>query len=281
MSIEDIILDHDRRGVSALRPYLPSDYCHQAAQFIQEHPGTTFIVTGFYIISAGKAETDGPPGAVALGKALQALGRGIVYVTDRYTAAIMQGLGGEDAEVIDFPIAGHEESQRFARELLERFQPPLVISTERCSPTSQGVYLNMRGVDISAYTAKVDYLFYEHPHTIGIGDGGNEIGMGNLAEVIPQVPSLPQHPAATRTTHLLVASVSNWGALGLVAALSQLVGRDLLPSLEEEAERIKQTVQLGAVDGMSTKPEYKVDSFSLEENGTILDRLHEAIGLLG
>ena len=277
MSIEDIILDHDRRNISALRPYLPADYCTQAARYIQEHAGTTFVINGFYIIGAGATETDGPPGAVAIGKALQALGRRVVYVTDRYTVDVMQGIVGRDVEVIDFPIVGHAESRSFAKELLERFQPSLLISTERCSLTSQGLYRNIHGVDISAYNAKVDYLFQQHLHSIGIGDGGNEIGMGNLVGVIPQMPSLPDDPAATRTTHLVIASVSNWGALGLVAAMSLVEGKNLLPSLEEEAERLKQTVDLGAVDGVTQGQVYKVDSFTLEENGAVLSRLHKVV----
>ena len=53
MTIEDIILDRDRRGISELRPYLSADYATQAAQLILDNPGTAFIVTGFYILDAG------------------------------------------------------------------------------------------------------------------------------------------------------------------------------------------------------------------------------------
>ena len=70
-SIEDIILDHDRRGVSALRPHSPPDFCDRAAGLILDNPGTAMIATGFYILSAGMVETDGPPGAIAIGDALQ------------------------------------------------------------------------------------------------------------------------------------------------------------------------------------------------------------------
>ena len=59
-TIEDIILDRDRRGISHLRPHLPSDYATQAAQLILDNPGVAIITTGFYILDAGHAETDGP-----------------------------------------------------------------------------------------------------------------------------------------------------------------------------------------------------------------------------
>ena len=47
-TIEDIILQQDKRGVSALRPHLPADYCSRAASYIMDHPGDAVIVTGYY-----------------------------------------------------------------------------------------------------------------------------------------------------------------------------------------------------------------------------------------
>ena len=44
-------------------------------------------MTGFYILAAEAAETDGPPGAIVIGNALQSIGYEVVYVTDRYTGA--------------------------------------------------------------------------------------------------------------------------------------------------------------------------------------------------
>ena len=104
MTIEDIILDRDGRGISHLRPHLPSDFVTQAAQTILDNPGTAIITTGFYILDAGMAETDGPPGAVVIGNALEKLGYNVVYVTDRYATALMSTAGSDNARVIEFPI---------------------------------------------------------------------------------------------------------------------------------------------------------------------------------
>ena len=56
--------------------------------------------------------------------------------------------------------------------------------------------------------------------SIGIGDGGNEIGMGVASHVYPRMqelhPSLPLHPCTTVTTHLLLASTSNWGTFSSI-----------------------------------------------------------------
>ena len=281
MSIEDIILDHDKRGMSALRPHLPADYCSQAARLILDNPGTAMIVTGFYIIYAGATETDGPPGAIVIGNALQSLNYEVVYVTDQYTGPVMRGMLDSGATVIDAPVADVEASKRFCEGLLSEHNPSALISIERCGVTDEGLYRNMKGDDISQFNAKLDYLFSDHPASVGIGDGGNEIGMGNLASIIPSVPSLPDHPTITTVTRLLIASVSNWGGYGLATALSEQSGRNLLPSVEEEQEILKSSVDNGAVDGMSHKQEYKADGFTMEENSQIVARLHDYLAQQG
>ena len=161
--IEDIILGNDQRGVAALRPRLPRDFCDEAAEHVLSRPGTTFIVTGFYISMAAAPETDGPPGALALGRALERLDRRVVYVSDRYTAPILRDSVGPDTPVVDFPIDDDLASERFASELLSELDPSLLISIERCGMTKAGAYLNMRGVDISDHTARVDHLFSTTP----------------------------------------------------------------------------------------------------------------------
>ena len=275
-AIEEIILDHDRRGISALREYLPADFCRDAATLILEHPGGVLICSGFYILAAGAPETDGPPGAYFLGRALRQLGYRATQVTDQYSSALYHGLP-DIKEVVEFPVADAEASERYAQELLERLRPSVIIFTERCSVTATGRYLNMHGNDISEHNAKLDYLVAGHPATVGIGDGGNEIGMGNLREEIAADAALPSEPAVTKVSRLVIASVSNWGAYGLIAALSQLAHKNLLPTEEAEESVIRQMVDRGAVDGMAAQQVYKVDGFTLEENRQTLSRLHAAL----
>lgn len=276
-TIEDIILDHDGRGISALRPHLPSDFCDRAAGLILSNPGTAVIVTGFYILSAGASETDGPPGAIAIGNALQSLGYDVVYVTDQHTAPLMNTVLNFRTRVIDFPIVDDSTSRQIASDLLSELKPSVVVAIERCGVTHEGVYRNMHGKDISSFTARLDHLFNGHPATVGVGDGGNEVGMGSLAEVIPTVPTLVKLPCVTSTTELVITSVSNWGGYGLVAALSRRCGKDLLPSVLGEQDLVRRVADAGAVDGMSSKSEYRVDGFTLEENSQIIQRLRDVL----
>ena len=273
MTIEDIILDRDRRGISQLRPHLPADFCDRAARLILDNPGVALITTGFYILDAGLVETDGPPGAIAIGSALETLGYHVIYITDAHGAPVMNAIKSADSRVIEFPITDDAESRQFAADLLADLTPSVLIAIERCGFTHDLKFRNMRGRDITPYNARIDYLFADHPASVGIGDGGNEIGMGNLAEEVTRVDSLVKIPCVTRVTAPILASVSNWGGYGLAASLSKLTRRNLLPSVEDDMATLRKTVDTGAVDGMSALQEYKADGFTLEENAQTIQQL--------
>src|SRR5205807_1527308 len=74
--------------------------------------------------------------------------------------------------------------------------------------------------------------------TIGVGDGGNEIGMGKIPwDVIRRnVPNGGLIACRVPTDYLIVAGVSNWGAYALAAGVALLRGAKLDPSLFD-AER--------------------------------------------
>jgi hypothetical protein len=281
MSIENIVLSRDQRGISALRPYLAPDFCERAATLILDHLGTVLIATGFYVPGATATETDGPPGAIAIGRVLASLGSRVIYITDAYTSPLLRGLLGPGEEVMEFPFADHQESRLHAADVVRSVAPTLTISVERCGLTDEGVYRNMRGLDVSGYHAKIDYLFRAHDSSVGIGDGGNEIGMGNLAAAIPTVMPMVGRPCATTTTRLVIASVSNWGAWGIVAAMSRLRGQNLLPSVREAHDLVSKMVALGAVDGTTGRQTESVDGFSLEENDRVLAEMHTWLGRYG
>jgi hypothetical protein len=272
VTIEDVILRYDKRGIAALRPHLPPDFCRQGARLLADRAGTVMITTGFFIQMSGTPETDGPPGAVVVGQALQRLGRRVLHVTDRVSEALMTELTGPD-QVLSFPVADEGASLRHAKHLLERHRPALLVSIERCGRSAKGRYLNMRGVDVSAQTAQIDFLFEPSIPSVGVGDGGNEIGMGNIADAVAACGKLVPEPCVTRVSKLVIASVSNWGAYGLVAALSAIVEHDLLPTVDEERRLVERTAALGAVDGTTGEPDGKVDGFTPDVTAEILEDL--------
>ena len=106
-TIEDIILDHDRRGINALRPHVPADFCTQAARYALVHSGPVIIATGFYIMMSDAPETDGPPGAFAIGNALRELGNRVMYTADEpmaYMMASWRARHRDPSPIIRFPI---------------------------------------------------------------------------------------------------------------------------------------------------------------------------------
>lgn len=271
-TIEEIILDFDQRNISSLRKHLPTNFCEEASHLILENPGTVLIATGFYILAGGAAETDGPPGAIALGDALNLLGYKVFYITDRYSKPFVEAIS-KDNKVIEFPICSHQKSKQFAAETLERYKPSVLISIERCGFTEKRDYLNRYGKSIADFNAKIDYLFEGFPVSVGIGDGGNEIGMGRLADVIPLYENLSSPPTVTKTSKLIISSVSNWGAYGLVTSISKIVGKRLLISTGDEINLIEKIVDLGAIDGTTNINVNKVDGFNLCENSRIITSL--------
>ncbi|MBN19420.1 MAG: hypothetical protein CL758_08115 [Chloroflexi bacterium] len=276
-SIEDIILSNDGRGISNLRNGLVENFCTDAASFILQNKGIVVITTGFYIARAGASETDGPPGAIAIGNALEDIGYKVVYVSDKYTIQYLSKIKRDNAIVIEFPISDDDSSKQFANNFLLEYNPNLLISIERCGFDKTFSYRNMHGVDFSKYNAKIDYLFNNQINSIGIGDGGNEIGMGKFINKIIETPSLVKYPSLTKTSLTIISSVSNWGGYGLVAALSNKIGSNLLISVEEEIEFIKTIVDMGAVDGFSGQKQYKVDGFNLQDNSFALINLHKLV----
>ncbi len=272
-TIEDIILQDDARGISALRNHLPKDFVARSAQRMLKHSSRVMIVTGFYIADAGAAETDGPPGAVALGNALARLGSDVSYVTDQYSVSALNSILPVETQVVEFPITDHQGSAQFADELLSAESPTLLVAIERAGLTSDGTFRNRLGRDISQFNAKTDYLFPDHPVTVGIGDGGNEIGMGQYQGAIAADPRLPDNPCLTQTSDLIIASCSNWGAYGLVAAISRISGTNLLPTVETAKEWVRTMIAAGAIDAMGPAGQIGVDGRTLEEDAACLSEL--------
>src|SRR5207247_942148 len=79
------------------------------------------LVTTGFVVDSGAAETDGPPGAAVLGRALRALGAEVRYVTDAVTAPVLSAALtalDEAADVIAWP-----DGDDAARRLLASERP--------------------------------------------------------------------------------------------------------------------------------------------------------------
>ncbi len=227
------------------------------------------IVSGFFIREAGAGETDGPPGAKVLGNALSSLDIEVDYITDAPNAPLFKALGLR-------PITD-------VHDYLDKAQPTHIVSIERVGRGHDGRYRNMRGQDITDVTAPLDELFTEASRrgltTIGIGDGGNEIGMGKVfPDTLSTIENGRTIATVVSTDFCIAAGVSNWGAYGLTGALSVFASRDLLPSAKEAARDIYRIVREGnAVDGVTHKSEPTIDGVELAASLRMLESIRRHI----
>jgi len=273
-AIENLIAtDPGGRNVFAL---VLADQLRLAAQSLRLAKRVA-IVSGFFVPEAGAGETDGPPGAKVIGTALKRIGGGdikIDYITDRWNAKFFRTIGIE-------PILD-------ADDYLQRAGPTHLLAIERVGRGADGRYRNIRGVDISSTTAPLDELFLEGTRlgctTIGIGDGGNEIGMGKVfADVLDTADAAMADEGVRLATTIatdfcIAAGVSNWGAYGLAGALSVLEGRDLLASAADAARDIERLVtEGGAVDGLTHRREPTVDGLDISHSVRMLENIRRLI----
>jgi len=260
--------------------------CLAAAEKIAEvaEPGRrAFLLTGFPILPVRRAETDGPPGAHVLARALLALGLEPVFITDETCKPVVEAAAPKGVPVELMPLS-HEEAPRVAEELVRKHEPCLMIAIERPGWNVKKIYHTMRGMNISDMLGKTDYLFKvakrEGILTIGIGDGGNELGLGLIIETVRehvpygaecQCPCKAGIAAALPADVVVIAGTSNWGAYGIAAALSLLKDLDYDHDGKREFVILKRLLAAGAVDGVTGKEELTVDGVPTLTNQLVAD----------
>jgi D-glutamate cyclase len=273
--IEQVVQADVGRNISALCAAADGGLWGAASTLAAALPCRVGLITGFFVPLGmpPAAETDGPVGAALLARGFGEIGVPCRLATDepcRSACTVALAAAGApaapvDAVAIGASLAGLIETWRAAR-------ITHAVSIERCGRSCDGSPRNMRGEDISAYTAPLDDLFTAGPwDTIAIGDGGNEIGMGALPRGLlgRQVDHEAAIACATPANHLIVAGVSHWGAYALLGALAVIRAdwrRPLLHCLDEALDRHILEVMLRdgpAVDGVSRRQTLTIDNFDL------------------
>ncbi len=276
--MERTILSTDNRGISKIAGYLPPDFCQRAARLARDHGERVMLVTGFYV--NGAPETDGPPGTAALGHALELLGSDVTVVTDAISFEAMRAITPPKIACVEFPVLTNRKSANWAAKFLDEMKPTAIGFIERPGPTTDGTYRSWKHIDITEHCALTHHLLAGDTPSFAVGDGGNETGMGRYRKALLKEGVL-EDPSTTAVDELVIASVSNWGALGMVAELSRLSGRDLLPHPEMEEARLRAMLRRGAVDGLSGETELRVDGRNLESYLRVLVELRRMVGQQG
>lgn len=269
--IEDILVARNPRGMKTVQPFLQPGYCMRAAQILHGCRGNIMIGTGFPVVKT--FETDGPVGTIALYMALEKLGANPIIVCGR---PLSQALDSK-YRIHEIRVGGHDQIEHEAEDALTKYSPQAIVSIERPGQAADGGYYNMRGESISEHTACFDnFMNFSNCPTIGIGDGGNEIGMGKVAEALKGLDIVP---AVTDCDELIVTDVSNWGAYGIIAFLSIWSGRDLLGEIVPR-KILHYISRLGSVDGVTRVNQITEDSLDPAEGESVILEIRRACGFI-
>jgi hypothetical protein len=278
------------------------------------------IVTGFFIPDSHppSAETDGPLGALFLARALVPLRMRVALVTDEFCVpALKVGLaacsldGVVEVRVLPSARTRTDWPERFLTDFplthlvaLERVGPSHTLDSVRSQlgtrpevverflrevgPEHHDRCHTMRGRDITAEMSPAHRLFEAaagsagRVTTIGIGDGGNEIGMGKIPWDVIRRNISGGGPIACRVPadYLIVCGVSNWGGYGLAAGVAWLrraVDRGLF-DVEREYALLRTMVERGPlVDGVTGEAVPTVDGLAFERYVNPLQRIQEIL----
>lgn len=252
------------------------------------------IVTGAGVapdLPAG--ETDGPPGAAILGRALErGLGANVLLITEArlmppvVAAAESVGLRAQEHILPE----GIGPSRAFAKAIVQNASPSLVVFVERDGPNAKGIFHGVRGnARVPGTIGHAEFILDEASNsdalTVGIGDGGNEIGFGMIYRDVRDIQPAGQHCgcpcndgiATVATTDVLIsASVSNWGAYGIAAAFASFLEKpELIHDHDTEQRLIQACVDAGARDGATSQSTASVDGISLATHQSIVTILAE------
>lgn len=259
------------------------------------------------------AETDGPPGAASLGMSLHRAQKIVpVFLIENQlveamsfvaTAAGFKILSLEEAlaaarsraplhaaAVLGFPT-DFLEAEKVADHLLDSLPVSATIVIEKGGVNEKGIIHTSRGDNTTTHMAKVDVLVRKASIkgvlTIGIGDGGNEIGMGVIAEELRSW--LPYGTECrcgcgagivpvTKTDLLVPAAVSNWGAYGVAAMVALLVGqREVFHSPAIERRILESCIWAGLIDGGSGYVSGGADALDVRIHMSLVDLLGELV----
>jgi len=309
---EVINIDYNNRGIHYLYDVNKELYdvpvMEKAVNLINkiEENKFIFLTTGSVTrswVSTNIGETDGPLGTAVLAKKLREYKNVIpIILTEESlietTKPVLRAAGfavvspeealsandnsnkGYTSVVCLLPYTDENESAvSCAESLLNKYKPAAIFSIEKAGRTDNNTYHNMRGHDYSHGRARVDYMFEIAKErgipTLGIGDGGNEIGMGNIKNVVKEKINYGENLACkVKTDVLITTSVSNWGCYAICAAIALQSGDiKYLHTSEDERRILESAVLSGHVDGATGKAETTVDGLSLQANTAIIELL--------
>lgn len=242
-ALEEAILD-DPGGCGVREIREEGDFVKSI--LVLSHAKSVAIVFGFPVNFGYPSleETDGPSGAFAIAQALQALGKKVVIVSELRNKDLVDKCSEyliskgalktvmEFVSCVDFIKSGREEYD-------------VLIAIERVGQAKDGGHYSCTGRDLTSLVDPIDPLFTrdhlsnhvtsdhvtstrDHVITIGIGDRGNELGLGKVQDRVSHVMKNGSTLGCTIVSdRVIMAGVSNWGGFAIAAGLYLLTTCDV------------------------------------------------------
>ncbi|WP_299617108.1 glutamate cyclase domain-containing protein [Pelagibius sp.] len=284
---------------------LAAEGLHQRVQ-----PGdVVFIVTGAgYPPEMPHGESDGPPGAAVLARALYWGMKAVpVFLTEALHAPpVVASSEAAGVTVRDFDLAKERglgaalvcpppdpaDYHRWIGETFERYQPKAIVSTERLGPNEKGITHYSTGVthkDIVNFGPIFDEARRRGVFSIGIGDNGNEIGFGLIHDFMrdfhPYGRDCPCGcgggvPTVVATDVLFPVSISNWGCYAVAATLAFLLRDiDVFHTPELERRIVMSCLEAGGYEARYCTKRFIVDGAEGETSMAVVQILRDMVRL--
>jgi len=251
----------------------PGDFASACLDIARAPNPVVAVVTGFFIPTSNPAafETDGTLGAFFLQRALTEM-RIPVAIQAEQPITVATTVAAQLCRLLPLEVVRGNVSH--------------LVAIERSGPALDKQHYTMRGRDITSHLETrltQDFDARAWGTTIGIGDGGNEIGMGKIPHetIVKNIPNGDLIHCRVSADHLIVAGVSNWGAYALAAGVYVLRGikppSDLFDP-DREQEILEVMVREGPlVDGVTGKQTATVDGLTWDEYVKPLIRIREIL----
>ena len=266
--IENIIFtDPGNRGISSL--YQKNSLQISSEKILKtQKDKKSYILTGFCCLKSS-CETDGPLGSSLLNSTLNNLGFNTFLLTDSYSEKVVKASSKNNKIIIE------NSYEKFIEKNPEN-EISFIISCERPGRTLKYKdYRTMKANIINNQNSNLDLLFpgeneKKNYLTIGIGDGGNECGTGNIYKEVQKKINLGDEICTDRFCDCLIMSgVSNWGALGLSASLVILNGKKdnmefFIKECYSQRDLLQKMIDAGSYDGVTGKSELSVDGMKFD-----------------
>lgn len=316
----DTLMNLDPRGYGVCRilyagsrAYTGEPLTMHSAKVMVENiePGDfVFILTGFILLPHKQPEMDGMVSSMLLARCLVHAfhAKPVIICPQENLEAVKKcanvvGLHCyEDVDkVAELPISmgvipftkDSTEAVKQSDNLIEKMFPKAVIAVEAPGANAVGEYHNAVGKNITELEAKTDILFKKLQEkgvlNFAIGDLGNEIGMGTIAEHIKKyVPYTAENQcqcschggilAKSKADNIITATLSDWGCYGLMAAIAFLKkDLDIFHKGDMEMEVMRVASRSGMVD-MTGSLIPGIDGFNTKMNVNIVELMRQCVG---